>query len=222
MYRFLSAVYLRPPTQDLVRQFRETDFLDELSSLFGDESVTALREFSVTARRDEDFADLKREYMDLFAVPMGRYATPFEDVYRGVSVDGKQERGPLLGERAIAVKRLYRQAGAEMDQASKELPTHIGVELSFMAFLCEREAEAIRGGKEEATDSTAYRDLQLRFLQEHLAEWFPRLSQSIQASATSQFYRGLAVITEEFLAQDMGMLLVQPDLGNTHESKEAL
>jgi TorA maturation chaperone TorD len=105
-----------------------------------------------------------------------------------------------------------------MDRECKELPTHIGVELSFMNFLCEREVEALQNeegdgwnDKEERkdTDSIRYRELQIRFLQEHLNLWFSELSQSIQANAKSQLYRGLALITEEFLRWDTAGLLTQ-------------
>ena len=220
MYGFLSTVYLRPPEQDLVRQVVAKDFLAELSSLFGGEAVAGLKNFAATVRVDKAIPSLKQEYMDLFAVPTGRYVTPFEDVYRGKPVEGKQERGPLLGERAIAVRRIYREAGAEMDRACKELPTHIGVELSFMSFLCEREAAAIRSEegnglqdqeKRKAMDSDRYRELQVRFLQEHLNDWFSQLSQAIQANAKSPFYKGLALITAEFLARDTASLSAQSD-----------
>jgi TorA maturation chaperone TorD len=220
MYGFLATVYLRPPEQDLVRQVVAEDFLEELSSLFGGEAVAALKNFAATAHIDKAIPSLKQEYMDLFAVPTGRYVTPFEDVYRGKPVEGKQERGPLLGERAIAVRRIYREAGAEMDRECKELPTHIGVELSFMSFLCEREAAAIRNEgrealrdqeKRKAMDSSRYRELQVRFLQEHLNDWFPQLSQAIQANAKSLFYKGLALITAEFLARDTASLSAQSD-----------
>jgi TorA maturation chaperone TorD len=188
------------------------DFLDDLAEFLGGEAVADLKRFAAIAQVEQDVASLKQEYMGLFAVPTGSYVTPFEDVYRGGGVvDGKLQRGPLLGERAIAVRRLYQQAGAEMDRACKELPTHIGVEISFMGFLCEREAAAIRhaDGQARLEQSTAkvansvrYRELQRRFLQEHLNAWFPQLSQAIQANAKSHFYRGLARITEAFLARD--------------------
>lgn len=216
MYRFLSTIYLSPLDQELVRDVTEKNFLEELSLVFGDNAVAELKEFA--AGFDKDFASLRQEYMDLFAVPTGRYVTPFEDVYQGTTAEGEPVKGPLLGERAVAVRRMYREAGAEMDRACKELTTHIGVELSFMSFLCEREADAISHEREnanpgsspgEATDSVKYRELQIRFLEEHLNDWFPRLSRSIQANAKSRFYRGLARITEEFLAQDTAGLLAQ-------------
>ena len=218
MYRFLSAVYLFPVDEDLLRQLIDYDFLDELSTLFGEQAVAELKAFASHASVDEDLQHLKQEYMDLFGVPTGRYVTPFEDVYRGGAAEGRDGKGPLLGERAIAVTRAYRSAGAAMDQTCKELPTHVGVELSFMSFLCEREAAATcsegsdaalnREGKEPA-ESARYRELQSRFLQEHLNQWFPRLSARIQASTGEPFYRGLAVVTEEFLSRDASGLLTQ-------------
>lgn len=216
MYRFLSTIYVSPPEQDLVRQITEKEFLEELSTLFGDKAVAELKEFADGF--DKNFAFLRQEYMDLFAVPTGRYVTPFEDVYQGATGEGEPAKGPLLGPRAVSAIRMYREAGAEMDRACKELTTHIGVELSFMSFLCEREAEAIPHEKGEArpdpspgeaANSGKYRELQIRFLKEHLNDWFPRLSRSIQANAKSRFYRGLARITEEFLAQDTASLLAQ-------------
>jgi len=216
MYGFLAAVYLRPPTPDLVRHLVAEDFLEELSSLFGEEIVADLKKFAADTHPDSDFAALDQEYMNLFAVPTGRYVTPFEDVYQGQTVDGMLKRGPLMGERAIAARRIYRAAGADMDRTCKELPTHIGVELSYMSFLCERQAAAIRdeaeqvlpdGEKGTAADSVRYRELQIKFLNEHLNAWFPQLSRSIQANAKSPFYRGLARITEAFLAYDTTGLL---------------
>jgi TorA maturation chaperone TorD len=221
MYLFLSEVYLRPPKRTLVRAIVDKDFLAHLSSLFSPKAVTRLKKFAATAHFENNLASLNQEYMDLFVVPTGRYVTPFEDVYRGgKSTEGEQERGLLMGERAVAVRRMYREAGAQMDRACKELPTHIGVELSFMGFLCEREAVPIRsekGGapwdqkKRKARDSIRYREHQIRFLQEHLNAWFPQLCQSIQAKAKSQYYRGLALITEEFLARDTVSFFMQSD-----------
>jgi TorA maturation chaperone TorD len=218
MYRFLSAVYLSPVDEELLRQLVDHDFLDELSTMFGEQAVAELKGYASHASVDEDLQHLKQEYMDLFAVPTGRYVTPFEDVYRGGMADDEKGRGPLLGERAIAVTRTYRSAGAAMDRACKELPTHVGVELSFMSFLCEQEAvatcheesdAATNREEKEPTESTRYRELQSRFLQEHLNQWFPQLSARIQARAGKPFYRGLAAVTEEFLSRDASGLLAQ-------------
>jgi TorA maturation chaperone TorD len=219
MYRILSTIYLCPPEPEFLRRFLDRDFLEELSLVSGGRAVEDLISCAATTDLDKDFASLKQEYMALFAVPTGRYVTPFEDCYWGMTVEGKRERRPLMGERAVDVRRMYRRAGAKMDQSCKELPTHIGVELSFMSYLCDEEAAVVcsEGGDvpEGQPDgrnvevSIRYRELQIRFLREHLNEWFPQLSRVIQAKARSRFYRGLALFTEEFLARDMAALLAQ-------------
>jgi len=211
MYRFLSSVYLSPPNSTLLRQLVDDGLLSDLCALLCEGSMEHLMRLPADAKADEGETDLKQEFMSLFAVPTGRYVVPFEDVYWGIRVPGKLVRGPLLGERAVAAKRTYRAAGAEMDGACKELPTHIGVELGFMSFLCEQQASAVRDrGESEALDPDGgatthcnrYREHEIRFLEEHLNAWFPQLSQAIQENAQSPLYRDLALITERFLRSD--------------------
>ena len=135
MYRFLASVYLQPVTREFVEQVADEHVLEQMAELFGGAAAGAPRIFAADVRSTHDLAHLKREYMSLFAVPGGRFVAPFEDVYRGA--EGPDGNGPLLGEQAIAVIRMYRGAGAEMERACRELPTHVGVELSFMRFLCD-------------------------------------------------------------------------------------
>jgi TorA maturation chaperone TorD len=211
VYRFLSTAYLQPPDEDLVRRILDEDSLSSLCTLFSDRALITLRTLAAMPDPEWDLPSLRQEYMDLFAVPTGRYVAPFEDVYRGMTPDGTLERGPLMGERAIAVKRLYRAAGAKMEAECKELPTHIGVELAFMGFLCEQQAAALVAGLQApavGSETSAYGDwlgyhrIQRIFLKRHLNDWFPRLSEVIQTYATTPLYRGLALLTEDFLAWD--------------------
>ena len=211
MYRFLSTIYLQAPSRDLVLSIIDEEFLDEFASLFSGSPVPELNNYAGFVDLENDLASIQQDYMDMFAVPAGRYVTPFEDVYRGTRMDGNQERGPLLGVQAIAVKVMYRMAGAEMDRTCKELPTHIGVELAFMNYLCDSEAAAIK--EERATvqpdeelspvsSAGIYRELQRLFLKAHLNDWFPQLNRVIQEKATTPFYRALAQVTEEFIGRD--------------------
>jgi TorA maturation chaperone TorD len=116
------------------------------------------------------------------------------------------------------VKRLYRAAGGEVEENCKELPTHVGVELAFMSFLCAREAAAQCGegdisvGERDAkapAPCAYYRSLQLRFLREHLNAWFPQLSSAIREKASSGLYRGLAELTKVVLERDAAWLMSQ-------------
>jgi len=215
MYHYLSRVYLHPPTAEMLACLMDASFIANISEIFSPQAVTELSRCANNLDPDNDLPLLKQEFMDLYVVPAGRYVTPFEDVYRGVRQDGQQEGGPLLGERAIAAKIMYRSAGARMEDECKELPNHIGVELSFMSFLCEREAlslqeqdDTILADDIDMTDATeVYRLYQLLFLQQHLNDWFPQLNLSIQAKAKTAFYKGMAQLTEDFITWDMMALL---------------
>ncbi|MDH4274437.1 MAG: molecular chaperone TorD family protein [Gammaproteobacteria bacterium] len=204
LYRFLAAAYLGPLAPEAVHCITGKDMLQELQHIFGARAAGALETLTAATGVASNVDTLRREYMDLFAVPSGRYVMPFEDIYRGGTAACKL--GPLLGERAIAVRRLYREAGGEMDGDCKELPTHIGVELAFMGFLCDRESAAQRGTTGASgvgiPHPSFYRDLQRRFMRDHLNVWFPPLSQAIQRQASSPLYRGLAQLTEVVLEWD--------------------
>jgi len=208
LYRFLAAAYLRPLSAEALRYLTSKGVLQEFYTVFGERVRPALRCFFDAASEAPDAERARQEYMNLFAAPTGAYVMPFEDVYRGAAEPGG--RGPLLGERAIAARRLYREAGGEMDGDCKELPTHIGVELGFMSFLCAREAEAQRGGEgaNGKVHPCFYRGLQLRFLREHVGAWFPQLNRAIQKQASSGLYRGLAQLTEVVLERDAAWLMM--------------
>jgi TorA maturation chaperone TorD len=219
MYAFLASVYLQPVSADLLRQVYDGSLVNGLRELFEEDAVKGMRGYSHSLKSktiDQEAIELKQAYMNLFAVPTGSYVTPFEDIYRGRSIDGQTHRGPLLGVRAIAAKRIYREAGAQMDGLCKELPTHIGVELSFMRFLCAQEALSLGKelGENESKESSdgipsqaeVYRGYQLRFLAEHLMHWFPQLNDEIQNKSSHVFYKALAQITQEFLVKDFEIL----------------
>lgn len=217
LYRFLAAAYLRPLSREALGYLTSKGVLQEFYSVYGEQVRPAIRCLLDAAAAAENVEGARQEYMDLFAAPTGAYVTPFEDVYRGATESGG--RGPLLGERAIAAKRLYREAGAEIERDCRELPTHIGVELAFMAFLCAREAGCSQGGASGNVHPAFYRGLQLRFLREHLSAWFPRLSRAIQEQASSGLYRGLAQLTEVVLEKDAAWLIAElPARGDAPET----
>ena len=219
IYSFLSSVYLQPITEVSLQQICDDDFLNELTEVLPGDATIELQQYLSMLdpdSLDDELSALKQEYMSLFSVPTGRYVTPFEDIYRGKTTDGQPHRGPLLGVRAIAAKQLYREAGAEIDNITKELPNHIGVELSFMRFLCEREAASIIDDvNQEAADTNEfsqaeiYRAYQIRFLGEHLTRWFPELNEEIQSKSPHVFYRSVSNMTQTFLQQDLMMLKKQ-------------
>ncbi len=199
MYKFLSAVFVEPPTQAIVAPLLVEGFVAELEKHFGAAAVEELRCFISSFQGD--YAGLDQEFQDLFMVPLGRYVTPYEAVYRDErEIGDARVHGLLMGPSTLAVKRLYREAGATISEDFQDLPDHVGLELACMEFLCKAEAQA--WVREHLAEVHRVRDFERRLLQEHLLQWVPALCRRIHERAAGPFYRGIARLTEAYLAQE--------------------
>ena len=219
-YHFLSTVFLHPPDEALLQKLSELIFLKELGYLVDSETVEALRAY-LAELDQEQLVRLRQEYCDLFVVPTERYVAPFEDVYQAATPGAQFEKGPLMGARAISVIRAYRAAGAAMNRDCKELPTHAGVELGFMGFLCEKETEAWNRQPDPMTSAddpqlhgqvNEYRELQRAFLQRHLAVWLPQLRCEIEANALTPYFSVMAEMAAQYVARDLAGLSASNDM----------
>jgi len=199
MYRFLSAAFLEVPSAAMVAPLLADGFVDGLEEMFGAGVADDLRQF--VRGFQGDYAALDQEFQDLFMVPLGRYVTPYEAVYRDEREIGETRvQGLLMGASTLAVKQLYREAGAAVSEDFKDLPDHVGLELACMEFLCRGEAQA--WDQENLDEVRRLRDFQRRLLQEHLLQWVPTLCRRIRESATGPLYRGIASLTEAYLADE--------------------
>lgn len=144
---------------------------------------------------------LRLEYDALFRVPGPRYTRPYESVYRERrNIGGQVVYGLVWGEATAAVKDLYTRAGAEVTDEIRELPDFIGLELAFMAFLCQQENRAWEQGDRDL--ARRYLELQREFLADHLSRWAGDFCQEMRAKAETGFYAGLAEMTGEYVLSD--------------------
>ncbi len=201
LYAFLASAFLRPPTARSVSPILDGALLSGLAGQFGADAVVEFERFRTTF--DQDWNALDQEYQSLFTVPLGRYVTPYEAVYRDARImDGEVVRGLLMGPSTLAVKAIYRDAGVEVADDVRELPDHIGLELGCMEVLCEAEARAREEGDGSGVERATA--LQRRLLHEHLLQWVPALCERIRANARGPFYRGIVALTGAFLDQESG------------------
>lgn len=201
--RFLSAAFLEPPSEALVSTLSADSFIAELEKIFGSVAVDDLRQFAGEFGGDHEGLD--QEFQDLFMVPLERYVTPYESVYRDQrQVGDKVVRGLLAGSSALAVKQLYRDAGADVSEDFKDFPDHIGLELACMEFLCGEEALAWE--QQDLEKAKKMRGFQKRLLHEHLLQWVPALCARIRENAPGPFYRGVAGLTEASLMWEAGSI----------------
>lgn len=134
--------------------------------------------------------DIAADYAALFLGMSSDPIAPYESVY----TSGEQ----LLMQKArdkICV--FYQEEQMGIAESFKLPEDHCALELEFAALLCTRCAEALRGGNEEGVQR--YQDKQKEFITCHLVNWIPALCEEVKSKARTDFYRGLAEMTDEFI-----------------------
>ncbi|MDP2646107.1 MAG: molecular chaperone TorD family protein [Desulfobacterales bacterium] len=207
VYAFLSSVYLNIPGLDLVENIRHETFMSFLSGISCDTGLSEqmrvgldeVQRFAGAVREQPPEAVWQQLAVDrtrLFRGIKPGYSppAPYESSYRG------QEQ-TVMGEWAVSVLREYARAGVFLPDDRREPPDHIGVELDFMRFLAQREAESWQtGARHEAVGCL---EMEQSFLDQHIVPWVPVFCHNVIDMAGLDFYRGVARITTSFVVDDL-------------------
>lgn len=103
----------------------------------------------------------------------------------------------LMQDARDEVLALYRAAGLERQSNWNEGEDHLSLELEFEAHLCRQCARALREGQDE--EAVALAQAQRNFFDDHLVSWAPLMLVDLRRFAKTEFYEGLALLTEGFL-----------------------
>jgi TorA maturation chaperone TorD len=188
-YGVLSALYLAAPSEALVDSIRTGDVIaDGGSGALHAAANDMMVAFGEAAAKSGFGNELAAEHTRLFVLPSG--VVPHESFY----VDTNKRLGGRVTE---GVKRYYRDASAELTEQCLDLPDHIGVELQFMSFLCDIEAQL--RGQPDAAGLRKCLGCQSEFLNEHLLRWYKPCCQKVISEASSGVYRAVARLTMAYL-----------------------
>lgn len=191
MYKFIASFYLSEPTEESVLKVANQRLVSQLSEVFSTMTVSPLKRLA--KKIDGKFDDIKQDYHSLFLVPLDKFVTPYESVYREKAMHQST---------TVQVKNEYIEASAVVDDKfSFNAPDYIGYELDFMRFLCESEAKAWQ--KDRKTIARKNQNFQNKFLKEHLSKWVPELAKNIEKNAETDYYKFVARITKQFVANDI-------------------
>ena len=188
IYGLLASVYRQEVTSDLIQQIKDPQFLGVLSDLGTERLDTFLQK-----PENELLGDLAVEYARLFLGP-GKHISPHESVHHQRE-DGQW--GKLWGASTAEVKKLIEATGLSYSDDFKGLPDHITVEFEFMQqlTLCEEQA-----WEETDTDKvTTCRQVEKKFIEEHLVRWIPVFCEKVIQEAELPFYRAVAALTRSFI-----------------------
>ena len=192
IYGLLATVYRQEITSDLLHQINDPQFLGILSDI----GLEGIDDF-LQNPENELLEDLAVEYARLFLGP-GKHVSPHESVHHQRD-DGQW--GKLWGASTAEVKKFVETTGLSYSDDFKGMPDHISVELEFMQKLTLREEQAWK--EEDADKATACRNVEKKFIEEHLIRWIPSFCEKVNQEAELPFYRSFAELTKRFIGYEM-------------------
>ena len=195
-YGFLSQLYRQeislPALGHLLDELTREQPAGEVAS----EGLQFLRQFALAVQRSDLAAvqsELAAEYVSVLLSGDKKGVSPFESVYTSA------ER-LLMQEARDQVLAAYRAEGLAKIAEFREPEDHIAIELEFMAHLCQQTIEMLEKGN--VAGGLASLDHQKTFLEQHLLVWVPEFCQNLFRVSRSDFFRGLARLTQEHLDQE--------------------
>lgn len=193
-YSYLSRVFYEPPSRELIDTLASDDLFDafplETSQQEAETGLALLRGFCAGWTGDGIEA-LQQDYRSLFVGPGHLLAAPWESVY--LTADHV-----LFGPQTLQVRREFQRFGMTIPHLSIEPDDHLGLELRFIAHLCEVGLQALDSNQPE--QGTPLLSEIRRFLSQHLLKWAPECLSLVIENARSDYYRGCAHLTLGCLA----------------------
>ncbi|MEX2442466.1 MAG: molecular chaperone TorD family protein [Alkalispirochaeta sp.] len=181
-YRLLADCFY-PPDKNLLEKLRGA----------GEWNEARFSSLVQCFEREEGIESLAVDAAKLFIGPFELLAPPYGSVY----LDNSRV---VMGESTIDAEKLYINEGLNLEL--KETPDHITVELEFLSYLNFRQLEALKAADMESADG--YRNKQQAFLNDHLGRWVFQFTKKVKDFSRTEFYKSVAVLTDEFIKEDIG------------------
>jgi len=200
MYQLLSQATAYP-SLDTVETLKTVDLPQAAQAAAGlpSELQAMIADLSACLEAT-DAAALQAEHRRGFSHVLSPDCPPCETPY--TTRDVYQETQELSD-----IRGFFRAFG--LDLADKERPDHISVELEFMQFLTYKEAYALRN--HGPAKARLCRDVQRKFMKDHLGRWAHRFAGRLAGKAGGGYFARVASLTAAFVAADLAFLRTQPE-----------
>ena len=198
-YAFLSRLFYKEVDQALLDEMRAMRFPAKTGNDHTDEGHRLLVGYLSNVWEDT-LRELAIDYVHCFigsGMDAFSAAYPYESVYTS-------PKRLMMQEARDEVLAIYRSEGMDKAKAWKESEDHVAVETQFMATMATRMAEALRAGDED--EAARLLRVQRGFLRDHLYAWSGMLTSDMRTFARTDFYKGLAAMTDGLLESDVEML----------------
>lgn len=183
VYRFLSRMFEKEISGSLLTR------LSQMTLPGGDlgEGAAMMAEFLAEKDASAQAELLAADYAKVFlgaGETNGNAAYPYQSVYTS-------EEGLIMQRAWQELKTLYHRDGLALSTDMADIKEdHIAVEFQYMAYLCEK----ARNGEDLKAQQV--------FVTQYLMNWAPEFLVDVEKYAQTNFYKGLARMTEAFLKNE--------------------
>lgn len=186
MYGFLSRLLIEEIDPDILKKIKDNP---ELLDLFPKTKGWKLFFEKKPEKLIEE--DLNVDFTTVFLLNV----YPYESVF----INDQGFIDPSVTNPALI---FYREHGysIDMNETRALSPDHIAIEMEFMMTLAKEELEEMKKGNEEKAKSL--RQIQKKFLEEHLANWGTVYLLSAKDMAETPFYQDVCELALEFILSD--------------------
>ncbi|WP_029521618.1 molecular chaperone TorD family protein [Persephonella sp. IF05-L8] len=190
MYGLLSRLFIEEIDEETLKKIKETPELLELFpktkewDKFNEKDIKSLIE-----------EDLNVDFTTVFLLNV----YPYESVFMN-------DEGHIDASITNPTLVFYREHGYSIDlnETRALSPDHIAVEMEFMMTVAKEELDALQKGNKEEADKL--REIQKKFLEEHLANWGTIYLLAAKDMAETPFYQDVCELALEFILSDYDYL----------------
>lgn len=194
-YSFLSKALYETPEAEFIDVLAEQALFHDWPLDSGTETTQrglALLQAFCDQWDPAQLAALKQDYARLFIGPSALLAPPWESVYRSV------ER-LIFEQQTLEVRQEYQRFGMPIPRLHVEPEDHIGLELRFIAYMCNAALNAL--DQDEVAQLRRIEGEIQSFLKQHTLQWADAFLDNVLQHAETDYYRGIAWLTRGALAE---------------------
>jgi TorA maturation chaperone TorD len=204
MYGFLARMFNYRPDVEFVRRLRvlgvdaftfstENELAPDVAQ--GLQEMGSFIEATLADSVERVEEDLAVDWTRLFRGVHPGYGPP--PPYEGVYTEEGINQTDVLQ----SIMHIYHEHSVDLDEKAGNRPDYIGVELDFLRYLNECEAEAREQGEDER--ALEYQDAEKDFLINHLGRWVWKFCDLAIEEAKTDFYRGFIRLTKGVINEEI-------------------
>lgn len=199
-YQFMSQVFFRELSIETIEELALAQYPKHTGNDNLDQGYRLIRRY-FAFRSTDARTELACEYARIF-LAAGVYtetrdiAVPYESVFTS-------EDHLIMQESRDDVFHRYVEDGFKVNPDTKEPEDHLAFELEYLALLNERAVALSDGADDQELLHNVLR--QREFMEHHLLNWLPKLTETAQKYAQLTFYIGMLFVVQGYLETEKAL-----------------